>query len=153
MFGRRQRSAMSRFEALRGLPIFAGVPDSVLARVDARMVEIRLEAGATLMRENEPGREACILGEGIAAVSVGGVMVGSAAAGDLVGEIALLDNGPRTATVVALTPLRVYVLDPQQFTELFDDPRSARWIAATLAHRLRASSTPQHSIPAAPLTR
>ena len=143
MFISRHRVPLTRINALRGVPMFAGLPDAALARIDGHMVEIEVEDGATLIRENERGREAFIVAEGIAEVRVGGVAVSSVAAGDLIGEVSLLDNGPRTATVVALTPLRLYVLDPRQFTALFDAPQTARWIATNLAHRLREDDT-QH---------
>jgi len=56
----------------------------------------------------------------------------------IVGEMSLLDNQPRSATVVAKTPLRVLVMDPSQFAAVFSDPHAAQWIAASLSHRLRA---------------
>jgi CRP-like cAMP-binding protein len=117
--------------------MFAELSDVALARIDSGMVEIGVAAGSILTTENEYGREAFIIADGIAEVRVGGRAVSSVGAGDLVGEMSLLDSGPRTATVVALTPLRVYVLDPRQFTVLFADPTSAQWIAAKLSQRLR----------------
>lgn len=131
----------SRIRTLRQLPIFAGLSDSVLARVDSRMSERTVPAGSVVIRQGEPAREAILIADGRAAVSVDGQTVGSVSAGDLVGETALLDSGPRTATVLALTDLRIYVLDPSEFRALFEDPDAARWIATRLARRLRESAS------------
>ena len=128
-----------RFTALRAVPMFAALPNAALRRVDAQMTELRVPAGTVLTRQHEFGREAFIIAEGRAAIIVDGTIVSSAAAGDLIGEVALLDSGPRTATVTALTAMRVYVLDPAQFGALFEEPDTSRWIAAHLARRLRAT--------------
>ncbi|MDP9094640.1 MAG: cyclic nucleotide-binding domain-containing protein [Actinomycetota bacterium] len=137
MFTRSHRISRTRATTLRATPMFAHVSDAALARIDSSMVEIVVEAGSVLTTENDYRREAFIVVDGIAEVRVAGRAVSSVGPGDLVGEMALLDGGPRSATVVALTPLRVYVLDPRQFTELFADPASAAWIAAKLSQRLR----------------
>jgi CRP/FNR family cyclic AMP-dependent transcriptional regulator len=145
MFKRSHRISRTRAATLRAIPMFAQLSDVALARIDSGMVEIFVAAGSILTTENEYGREAFIIADGIAEVRVGGRAVSSVGAGDLVGEMSLLDSGPRTATVVALTPLRVYVLDPREFTVLFTDPTSAQWIAAKLSRRLREvlrSATP-----------
>jgi CRP/FNR family cyclic AMP-dependent transcriptional regulator len=135
---RSHRAPRSRLESLRRVPAFAELTDAALAHLDAHMTEIDLPAGATLMTERQRGREALVIAEGVAEVSVDGRAVTSVSAGDLVGETALLDSGPRTATVTALTPLRIYVLDAHQFGALFDHPDTARWIATALARRVRA---------------
>jgi CRP-like cAMP-binding protein len=89
------------------------------------------------MTQCEHGSEAVIIVDGVAGISVDGRPVSSASRGDLVGETSLLDGGPRTATVTALTDLRAYVLDSRQFAALFENPVSARWIAGALARRTR----------------
>lgn len=134
---RPHRSSRSRLDSLRRIPVFAGLSDATLAHLDSQMAEIELPAGATLMSEHERGREALIIADGLAEVSVDGRPVSSVAAGDLVGEMALLDSGPRTATVTALTSVRIYVLDARQFEVLFEHPDTARWIATALARRVR----------------
>ena len=138
MFRNHDRAA--RVEVLRGMEMFAALSDAELARVDAHVSEARVDAGTTLMAQGDPGREALIVVDGVAEVRVDGVIVGSVSSGDLVGETALLDLGPRTATVVALTPMRLYVLDPSEFAWLFSQPEAGRWIASHLAHRLREAS-------------
>jgi len=134
---------ITRIATLRAIPMFAGLSDSALAGIDSRMSETTVAAGTVLTSQGTLGREAFIIAEGRAVVRVDGQPIGSVSVGDLVGETALLDGGPRTATVVALTPVRLYVLDPSEFTWLFRDPQAAHWIASTLARRLREATAPR----------
>jgi CRP-like cAMP-binding protein len=134
---RSHRVPARRLELLSRIPMFANLPDPVLARIDSLVVEVDLEAGTVLTAENDPGREAFIITEGTAEVRVDGEVVAHASTGDLVGEMSLLDYRPRSATVVALTPLRVLVMDRGQFAALFQDPQAAQSIAASLSQRLR----------------
>jgi CRP/FNR family transcriptional regulator, cyclic AMP receptor protein len=147
---RHQGVPLRRLELLRGLPLFADLPDDLLAVVDAHLSDMTVEAGATLMIENTPGREAFIIADGLADVLVDGEVVAVAGPGALVGEMSLLDNRPRSATVVAKTPLRILVMEPRQFAALFEDPRTAQWIAASLSRRLRENTghNPSSSVPA-----
>lgn len=131
------RTSRSRLDSLRQIPVFADLSDATLLHLDSQMAEIDLPAGATLMTERERGREALIIADGLAEVSVDGRPVTSVTAGELVGELALLDSGPRSATVTALTPVRLYVLDARQFGVLFEHADTARWIATALARRIR----------------
>jgi CRP-like cAMP-binding protein len=134
---RPHRTARSRLDSLRQIPTLAELPDATLAHLDSQMAEVELPAGATLVTEHARGREAFIIADGLAEVSVDGRPITSVTVGDLVGEMSLLDNGPRTATVTALTPVRIYVLDARQFAVLFEHPVTARWIATALARRIR----------------
>jgi CRP/FNR family cyclic AMP-dependent transcriptional regulator len=146
---RTHRVPVTRINALRRTPMFAGLSDAALARIDAQMVEVDVAENTVLTVEGDPAREAFIVVEGRASVSVHGRPISCAFVGDIIGETALLDPGPRTATVVALTPMRLYVLDPAQFGTLFDDPSAGLWIARQLAQRLREATTrtaqPAHS--------
>jgi len=148
---RPHRVSRSRLDSLRQIPVFADLPDATLAHLDSQMAEVALPAGATLVTENTRGREAFIMADGLAEVSVEGRAVTSVAAGDLVGEMSLLDSGPRTATVTALTPVRLYVLDARQFAVLFEHPDTARWIATALARRVRELDERFRMAPAAGL--
>jgi len=147
MFGNSPaRLSRDREVALRRIPMFQDLSGAELARAASHLAEIDVAAGTTLMTQHEHGREAVIIADGVAEVSIDGRAVSSVSSGDLVGEVALLDNGPRTATVTALTRVRAYVLDPREFSALFESPRSARWIATELARRLREQSA---NVPAA----
>jgi CRP-like cAMP-binding protein len=127
----------SRLALLRQVPMFAELPDHVLARVDALMTDSAVPAGAALTTQGEPGREAFIIAAGEAEVIMDGAVVADLGPGDLVGEMSLLDNQPRSATVVAKTYLHVLVMEPRQFGALFADAHTAQWIAASLSRRLR----------------
>ncbi len=122
---------------LRQVPMFADLPDDLLARVDALVTDASVPAGAALTVQDEPGRQAFIVAEGEAEVIVDNEVVAEIGPGDLVGEMSLLDNQPRSATVVAKTYLHVLVMEPRQFGALFADPHTAQWIAASLSRRLR----------------
>jgi CRP/FNR family cyclic AMP-dependent transcriptional regulator len=140
MFWKRHQGVpLSRIELLRRVPMFADLPDDLLAKVDTLVSEMFVDAGTTLMVEDEPGREAFIIAEGTADVLVRGSVVATAGPGALVGEMSLLDNQPRSATVVASTGLRILVMDPGQFATVISDPHAAQWVAASLSKRLRAA--------------
>ncbi len=126
-----------RLDLLRSLSIFAHYGDADLEAVDALLCDRDLAPGAVVMSEGQPGREAFIVVSGTAEIRVGGEVIAYASAGDMVGEMALLDAHPRSATVVALTPMTILVMDPGEFATLLSDPRTAMWIATSLSNRLR----------------
>jgi CRP-like cAMP-binding protein len=101
---------------------------------------LSVPAGVALTVQHEPGRQAFIVAEGEAEVIVDDEVVAEIGPGDLVGEMSLLDNQPRSATVVAKTYLHVLVMEPRQFGTLFADPHTAQWNAASLSRRLREAS-------------
>jgi CRP/FNR family transcriptional regulator, cyclic AMP receptor protein len=149
MFGRGHQGAPAgRLDVLRRLPIFAHYTDEELREIDALVCQTVVPRGGTLIRQGEPGREAFIVLAGEAEVRVDGEMVAVVRAGEVVGEMALLDNKPRSASVVAMTPLEILVIDPRQFAMLFSDARAARWIAASLARRLRDFETARQLVAA-----
>jgi CRP-like cAMP-binding protein len=127
---------------LRRVPMFADLPDHLLARVDGLMTDALVPAGTALTVQHEPGRQAFIVADGEAEVIVDDEVVAEVGPGALVGEMSLLDNQPRSATVVAKTYLHVLVMEPRQFGALFADPHTAQWIAASLSRRLREVSRP-----------
>jgi CRP-like cAMP-binding protein len=89
--------------------------------------------------EGSPGKECLVIAEGRAQVTIGGQPVGVVGPGECVGEMALLDRGPRTATVTAQTSMGLYVLSSREFQDLLEvSPVVARKVGAILAQRLRA---------------
>jgi CRP-like cAMP-binding protein len=105
-------------EELRVIPLFAelGRREFELVARNSDLVEV--PAGRTVIREGDHGSEFFAIAEGDVEISQGGVPVATEHAGDFFGEIALLHNIPRTATVKATTPLRLYVLTAPAFRGL-----------------------------------
>src|SRR6478736_2176990 len=98
-------------DELKGIPLFAELPSR-----DFEVVE--LPVGTTVIREGDRGREFFAIADGEVEISQGGTPVATERAGDFFGEIALLHDVPRTATVKAKTPLRLYVLTSRAFRSL-----------------------------------
>jgi CRP-like cAMP-binding protein len=131
--------ADTRIELLRGLPLFELCSKRDLRRIAAIAVERELEAGAELIREGEPAGEFYVVVEGEVDVRRRGRRVAHLGAGSFVGEIALLSRSPRTATVVAATPLRVLAISGRDFVALLDTlPELWLKVARTLADRVDA---------------
>jgi len=97
-----------------------------------------LEPGAVLFKEGDPVGPMYVLLEGTARVLVGGHVVEMAAPGTLLGEMAMVDDQPRSATVVAIAPCRVLPIGRPQFDLLVrEKPEFARHVMKVLVHRLR----------------
>lgn len=131
-----------KIEMLRRVPALAAYSDAQLASMAALVDELLLESGHVLTREGQSGREAFLIVDGEATVTIAGELVAVVGPGQFVGEIALLDHQPCTATVTAITPMRVLVMDPRSFSTLLSDASMATRMARALASRLRAQETP-----------
>ena len=127
-----------KVEMLRRVPALAGYRDRQLAELARLVDELSLATGHVLTTEGRPGAEAFLIVEGEALVTVGGRAVARLGPGQFVGEMALLDHEPCSATVTATSPMRVLVMDPAAFSRMLEDTSMARRIARTLAERLRA---------------
>jgi CRP-like cAMP-binding protein len=134
---KRQTSSPAVREQLRQVPGFDKLPETTLARIESLSTEMSVAAGAVLTTQGEPGRQAFIVLEGNAAVRRDGEVLAVVSAGALIGETALLDGGPRTADVIAVSPLRVLVVNPAEFATLYDDLGFSHWITSQLAKRTR----------------
>ena len=123
---------------LATVPLFAGASTKELRAVGKASVELPIEAGREFVTQGQVGREAFIIIDGQAEVSRAGQKIATLGPGDCVGELALLDHGPRTATVTAATPLTVLVLGPREFSGLLDEvPTLNHKMLAALASRVR----------------
>jgi CRP/FNR family cyclic AMP-dependent transcriptional regulator len=97
-----------------------------------------LETGQVLCRQGEVATAAFVIDDGDANVKVGEHIVGAVGAGGIVGEMGLLDYRPRSATVVARTPMKVYVIDSRRFEGVLEDtPTLARNLLRELTGRIR----------------
>ncbi len=124
-------------EQLADVPIFEGLTKKQLRRISSLMTRLDRPAGEVLTREGQQGYEFFIVLEGEVEVRQGDRVVATRGPGEYVGEIALLDKRPRTATVVAMTPVSVEVLSRREFVSLLAElPELSEQIMATIAQRL-----------------
>ena len=127
----------TKIELLRRVPLFAGCSKKELRELASRTDEIDLRDGYVLMREGRPGREFIVLVDGTATVTKDGKKLGDLGPGDWVGEIALLTNVPRTATVTSTSPIRVLVITDRAFKRLVETmPSIALKVLASVGDRL-----------------
>jgi CRP/FNR family cyclic AMP-dependent transcriptional regulator len=125
-------------ETLKSVPLFAGVSDSELGRIAERMSERTVPQGQAITAEGESGIGFFVIEDGTATVSVGGETVRTLGAGDHFGDIALIDGGPRSATIVADTDLRCRGMTAWEFRPLVQEHPEMAWtLLETLASRLR----------------
>jgi len=132
------KSKDQKIELLRNVPLFSACTKQELARIAALTDHVEIKAGTVLTREGEPGNEAFIIASGKAEATLRGERLNVLGPGSAVGEMALLDRSPRSATVTAKDDLHVLVLDPRSFGAMIDEtPTVARKIMQALAQRLR----------------
>jgi CRP/FNR family transcriptional regulator, cyclic AMP receptor protein len=131
--------ADTKVDLIRNLPLFELCSKRDLRRIAALAVERSVDAGTELISEGEPGTEFYVVVDGEIDVRRKGRRVGRLGAGSYVGEIALLSRSPRSATVLAATPLRVLVISGHEFVELLDNlPELWLKVARTLADRVES---------------
>jgi CRP/FNR family transcriptional regulator, cyclic AMP receptor protein len=138
---RSMKHADSKRDALRLLPALRGLDDRELAKLARLVDEVTVEAGKTLITEGDVGREAFVIAEGTARVTIGGEIVCELGPGEIVGEMAMFEHRPRTASVVAATPMRLLAVGPADFYAFAGLPPVARAVTSTLVSRLRAADT------------
>jgi CRP/FNR family transcriptional regulator, cyclic AMP receptor protein len=131
----------AKVEALRRAPLFDGLSRAELARLARVTEDVEVPAGTAVCREGQIGREFFVIVDGEVAVTRRGRRLATQRRGDFFGEIALLENLPRTATVTASSPLRLFVLTRPSFHRLLDDaPNVERKVLRALARRVVALS-------------
>jgi CRP-like cAMP-binding protein len=134
--GRRGKDA--KIELLTNVPLFSACSKRDLGRIAALVDEIDVPEGRVFIRQGEPGWECFVISEGRANATMRGRGSASLGPGDVVGEMSLLDQGPRSATVTAKTDMHLLVLSSRSFSSLIDEvPLVARRIMAVLAGRVR----------------
>ncbi len=127
----------AKIELLKRVPLFERCSKSELQRVASLADEVSLPADRKLTREGEPGREFVVLVEGRAEVRRKGRVLRELTGGDFLGEIALLAEVPRTATVTTLTPVTILLMTARNFQTLLRDvPSLQPKVLYALATRL-----------------
>ena len=127
----------AKIDLLKRVPLFAQCSKQELAAVASVADEIDLRQGKELTTQGRPGREFVVLVEGEAEVRKNGRKLRTLSDGDFFGEIALVTKRPRTATVVATTPVRVLVITDRSFRSLLErSPGIQAKVLQALAERV-----------------
>lgn len=135
MFFRRQSD---KIDVLKRVPLFGNLSQRQLNLIAKHADEVNLPAGKVLAKQGELGLEFLLLVEGRARVQKNGKVIAHLAAGDFFGEMSLIDGKPRSATVIAETPVTLLVIHRRSFNYLLDTiPGLPRKILITLCERLR----------------
>jgi CRP/FNR family transcriptional regulator, cyclic AMP receptor protein len=130
----------TKADALRRCPFFADLSRNELMELAKASEDMEVEEGKVLTREGESGREFFVIVEGEVAVTKDGNEIRRMGPGDFFGEIALIEDTPRTATVTATAPLRFFVLTRQSFRSLLaHQPELEQKVNQALEERLRTT--------------
>lgn len=132
----------SAAEQLANVPLFASLSKKDLQRVAKASEEVPIEAGRVLVEQGRTGREFFLILEGTAVVRRNNRKVAELGPGEYFGELALLDHGFRSASVVANTDMRVLLLGQREFVGVLDSiPGMAYKLLTIMAQRLRDADT------------
>jgi CRP/FNR family transcriptional regulator, cyclic AMP receptor protein len=127
----------AKTELIKSVPLFEHCSRRDLAKIARITDELDIPEDKVLITEGERGREFFVVVRGEVEVRRKGKKLATLGPGTFFGEIALLSNKPRTATVMALTPLRVLVIVDRAFVELLDTmPDLWLKVARSLAERV-----------------
>jgi CRP/FNR family cyclic AMP-dependent transcriptional regulator len=121
---------------ISGVPLFAQCSKGELQEIAAIADEIDIAEGKELTTEGSPGREFFVIIEGTASVAQDGDQINELGPGDFFGEVALVKDTPRTATVTATSPVRALVITRQNFKRLIEQqPDIERTVLRALVDR------------------
>jgi CRP-like cAMP-binding protein len=113
-----KHSSSKQIDMLGEVPLFSSCSLNELRAIARLGTQVGAEVGAILTEQGKPGREFFLILEGKAVCRVGRKEVARFSAGDYFGELALLHGGYRTATIEAVTPMELLVLDAREFRSL-----------------------------------
>jgi MFS family permease len=126
----------ARLALLRDVPLFAPLPLTALERLCEGITTVRFDGGDVLMRQGETGDRYVVIAEGEVDVFEGDRLLRRCGRGEGVGEIALMRSVPRTATVVARTPVTAYAVDAASFLDAMTGPAARAAAEALISTRL-----------------
>jgi CRP-like cAMP-binding protein len=128
----------STVASLHSIPLFSECSLKEVRLVVENSTERSLKAGTVLMEQGQMGREAYVVLEGSASIKRNGKKIATAKPGSVVGELSLLDRGPRTATVVADTDITLLVVSERALNAAIENiPAISRKLMKGLATRIR----------------
>jgi CRP/FNR family transcriptional regulator, cyclic AMP receptor protein len=141
MFSRKKAEQHVAASQLEDVAFFEGFTPEELARVAELADEVEAEVGAELMDQGRPGLECYVILDGTAGVYFSGEHIATLEAGSMVGEMALVDHRPRSATVVAETAMRLLAFDTRAFRALLDElPKASQRVMSLLNARAQENS-------------
>ena len=139
---RRHRDA--KIALLENVRLFSTCNKRELSRIASLVDEVEAPKGKVIVRQGDPGRECFVIAEGRAKASIRGKGTATLGPGSFFGEMALLDQGPRSATVTAENDMRLLVLGSREFSALVNEvPTVGVRIMRGLAERLRDAEQAQ----------
>jgi CRP-like cAMP-binding protein len=129
----------SKVDLIASVSLFEGLGRNELAEVAKLMDEVDVPAGHTLMTQGDPGRQMFVVARGRVAVARDGVKINELGPGGAIGEMALISEGPRNATVTTMEPSLLLVADHRGFHSLMDvSPTIRLRILEGLANKIRS---------------
>lgn len=127
-----------QLESLRSVALFSACSKKELEKVAKATDEITMPAGKMIMDQGRLGREAFVIVDGEVVVKRNNRKIATLGPGSVVGEMSLLDKGPRTATVICETDCTLLVIDQRRFMGVIDTiPTISHKLMASLAGRIR----------------
>ena len=131
-------SKKQHLDSLKNVALFSNCSNKELEKVAKASDEVSMTEGTLIMDQGQMGREAFVIVDGEVIVKRNKRKVATLGPGDVVGEMSLLDRGPRTASVVAGTDVTLLVIDSRRFLAVIDDiPAISRKLLEALAKRIR----------------
>src|SRR3954451_16887262 len=129
----------SYFGHLAKVPLFSACARKELQTIAKASDEVTVPSEKVLVEQGTSGRECFVIVAGTASVRRNGRRVATLGPGNYFGELSLLDKGPRTATVIAESPLTVLVLGPREFSSVLDEgPQLSHKLLIALAQQVRS---------------
>jgi CRP-like cAMP-binding protein len=126
---------------LREVPLFHGCSEASLAAVAERTAEVAFRPGQVIVQQGQVGNGLFLVIAGTARVTTGEQELAQLGPGAVIGELSVIDQEPRVATVTAIEPVQCLALASWDLLTLVDgDPRLARNLLSELAARLRATN-------------
>ena len=134
-------------KVLRKLPLFQGLSDGDISSISATARFVALKAGDVVCRQGDAGRDLYILESGSVLVQQGSRVLAKLGAGDVVGELAVLDDQPRSADVIAVEETRLLEIRGSEFSALLEaNGTLARHMLRVMAGRVRNASAKQERV-------
>lgn len=125
-------------QSLAQVALFSSCSKKELERIARSSEEIQVPAGQIIVDQGDAGRDCYVVVSGEASVRRNGRKITTLGPGAVIGELSLLDHGPRTATVIADTDMTLVVIDQRSFASLLEQvPTLARKLLGYLAGRVR----------------